>query len=243
MSPIKTFLTNKYIRIFGILALISGVIFVIWALIPSTANILNLDKIRTNPNFELIQNDNYLILRKKNALNTTGLIFYPGAKVDSWAYLNTLEPLVNQDKLTLFITKPPLHYAFFQPNGAKQVEVENKEIKTWIIGGHSLGGVFACDYFKKNSNISSLILIGSYCTNEAGIDSRPSLSISGTQDGLIQTEKSQKNVFQNTQFIKIEGMNHAQAGDYGDQLGDKQATISNDDAKAQIVVAIREFLK
>ena len=45
-----------------------------------------------------------------------------------------------------------------------------------------------------------------------------------------------------TQYVVIDGGNHAQFGDYGPQPGDNEATISRADQQSQVVAAVVQFL-
>jgi pimeloyl-ACP methyl ester carboxylesterase len=63
-------------------------------------------------------------------------------------------------------------------------------------------------------------------------------SIYGTRDGLVSLEEietSRQLLPADTQFVPIEGGNHAQFGWYGPQSGDLSATISRDEQQSQIV--------
>jgi pimeloyl-ACP methyl ester carboxylesterase len=71
------------------------------------------------------------------------------------------------------------------------------------------------------------------------------VSIIGSKDGLGTdqgVEATRQLLPESTQFITIEGGNHAQFGWYGEQPGDAEATITRDDQQAQALQATLELL-
>lgn len=189
------------------------------------------------------------ILPKDNLCQTpnctpTGFIFYPGAKVDAQAYFYKLGYLVTkQDKpIQLFIIKPPLHLAIFGINQATEIIENNPEIKQWILGGHSLGGAMACEYVASHTDIIKyFVLLGSHCSNDLSHVDLKVVSIHGSLNGVLEPEKvmsNRKNLPPNNEDFTIEGMNHAQAGNYGEQSGDNTATKADDAVKEEIIALI-----
>jgi len=71
------------------------------------------------------------------------------------------------------------------------------------------------------------------------------LSIYGTNDmaGMEQFSETSVLLPASTEYVVIEGGNHAQFGDYGPQPGDKQATISRTEQQTQVVNAVVKFLE
>jgi hypothetical protein len=71
------------------------------------------------------------------------------------------------------------------------------------------------------------------------------ISIYGTKDmaGMEPFDKSRLQLPADTQFVIIEGGNHAQFGSYGPQAGDNPATISPEEQWAQIADATAKFLE
>jgi hypothetical protein len=171
----------------------------------------------------------------------TGVIFYPGAKIDSRAYFYKLDFLTNGKpfKTKLFITKPPLRLAFFGINQADEIIKKNPDIKNWTIGGHSLGGAMSCEYAKSHTEkITELLLMGAYCGSSLHDTNLKVISIHGSLDGVLTPQKvaeNKKNLPDSVKDFIISGMNHAQVGNYGDQSGDKPATKSDEEVKMEIV--------
>jgi hypothetical protein len=245
-NNLKNFITNKYTRIFGTTALVSGLIFATWSIVPLNPVQSDLDIVLKDEQIVVQERDSYIIMKSKNNIAKAGLIFYPGAKVDSRAYLYKLSALVKQDNFAIYISKPFLHYAFNDINAASKIINENTDIKGWVIGGHSLGGAMACSYIKNQTQIKYLLLMGSYCSDDISSSDKKVLSIVGSEDGLLTPSKIDKyksNVPKDTRFITIDGMNHAQIGNYGDQLGDKPAKSPDSFTKLRITDAINSFVR
>lgn len=73
----------------------------------------------------------------------------------------------------------------------------------------------------------------------------PVASISGTQDGLSTPAKIEESVEllpADTVFTVLDGVSHAQFGDYGLQPGDGIPTVSDALARERIAAASLEFL-
>ena len=75
---------------------------------------------------------------------TTGLIFVPGARVDSRAYAHVLRPLVEAGYFVA-VLKEPLGLSVLDPNHAETLLEVHPEIRYWALAGHSLGGVTAAE--------------------------------------------------------------------------------------------------
>jgi pimeloyl-ACP methyl ester carboxylesterase len=168
------------------------------------------------------------------------IIFYPGARVEAAAYAARLRPLAEHG-YAVFIVEFPLHLAFFGADRAAGVMAAHPEIQTWAIGGHSLGGAFACSFLAGRKDIKGLILYASYPAVD--LSKRTELvavSLYGTNDGLAtvdRIEKARPTMPPQTQYVAIEGGNHSYFGDYGMQAGDGLPTISREAAARQIAAA------
>ena len=116
-----------------------------------------------------------------------------------------------------------------------------------MIGGHSLGGVFASDYAVNHQDkIKGVIYLASYPSANVSNATFKALSIRGSLDGLTLAEDISGNLKkfpENTTFITIQGGNHFNFGDYGIQSGDNNSTITRDQQQNQTINAMLEFLK
>ncbi|TDN45373.1 alpha/beta hydrolase family protein [Curtobacterium flaccumfaciens] len=174
--------------------------------------------------------------------NGVGIVFIPGAKVDPYAYMATFRQVVASGT-TVVITKPTLHLAFFDTRGLSTFEAHAPSVATWAVGGHSLGGVRACQLAP---DADGLLLLGSYCANDISRSYIDVLSVSGSRDGLSTPAKvdAARHLLPSTATMtEVTGANHADFGAYGDQPGDRTATISRAEARAQIGDAVEEWVR
>ena len=79
----------------------------------------------------------------------TGLIFYPGGKVDYRAYAPFAQQVASQGFLVV-IPKMPLNLAVFGVDEAAKVIQSYPQIQHWAVGGHSLGGSMAAHFAFQN---------------------------------------------------------------------------------------------
>ena len=165
----------------------------------------------------------------------TGLIFYPGGKVEETAYLPLLER-IRAGGVTVALVKMPFRLAVFDVKAADAVYAALPAVSRWYLGGHSLGGAMASSYVNGNeSKLAGLILLGAYPINDSPI---PTLCIYGSED--LQLDKTKLAGVANV--LRLEGGNHAQFGNYGIQEGDGTATITRDTQQQQASEAILAFM-
>ena len=167
----------------------------------------------------------------------TALIFYPGAKVETEAYAPLLLDLA-EEGIDTFLIDMPMRMAFFDADAAGDV-MEDYTYDQWVLGGHSLGGTVAASYAADHPDeVDGLVLLAAYPTQEVSV---PLLSIYGTEDGCLdaQVYEEKKELWpEEATEVVIEGGNHAQFGDYGEQRGDEEATISPEEQVEQTTNAI-----
>lgn len=169
-----------------------------------------------------------VILRPTGSSNGVGIVFIPGAKVDPYAYLATFDGVAAAGT-TVVITKPTLNLAFFDTRSLGTFERHAPEVKTWAVGGHSLGGVRACQ-LATTPGTQGLLLLGSYCANDLRSSGLDVLSLSGSRDGLstpAKVDAARHLLPASETSVVIRGADHAQFGHYGEQPGDDPATVSH----------------
>jgi len=192
-------------------------------------------KVWDNPNIRVTSTDHSLVLEPTGGTgdrSDVGLVFIPGAKVDPYAYMYKLSGIVERLGVTVVITKPTLNLAFFDTRPLTDFTADAPDVTTWLIGGHSLGGVRAC-MLADDPAVAGLVLFGSYCATDLSTAELTVTSIAGENDGLSTPQKiadAAGNLPDDTTFVEIPGANHASFGDYGRQSGDGEATISSDEA-------------
>ena len=182
-----------------------------------------------------------VVMTPTGTADGTGIVFIPGAKVDPYAYMATFRQVVASGT-TVVITKPTLNLAFFDTRPLATFEAHAPRVTTWAVGGHSLGGVRACQLAQ---DADGLLLLGSYCANDVARSTIDVLSVSGSRDGLSTPDKvaaARDRLPTTARMVEITGANHADFGAYGDQPGDRTATISRAAAREQISAAIEDWV-
>jgi pimeloyl-ACP methyl ester carboxylesterase len=195
-----------------------------------------------------VETGKWTVFRPVGQTPDTALIYYPGGRVDYRSYAPYARKIAEAGYLVV-LTPMPLSLAVMSPGRAADVIQAFPEIKTWAIGGHSLGGAMAANYaYQHPDQIKGLVLLASY---PAGSDNlAPSgvkvISIYGTRDGLAtggKIDASKALLPADTQFVAIDGGNHGQFGWYGPQSGDNSATISREQQQDEVVSAVVAFLQ
>lgn len=167
-----------------------------------------------------------------NVPTGSGLILYPGARVDPRAYA-VLAGDIAAAGHPVVVVKCAFDIALL----CGTPDVPNDRV--WAVGGHSLGGVAAARQVEA-TDAAGLVFWASFPADDQSGLSIPVASISGTEDGLstpADIANSAANLPPTAVFTAIEGANHAHFGDYGEQSGDGTATIDRSAAQAQIVAA------
>lgn len=241
----KKSLRFKIIKgIIGVL-IVSISMFFIYVSFYYKANDLAMESLKTDAKVEVKENGDILFKPLYNAKNV-GFIFYPGAKVEASAYAPMAREIAASG-YTVVIAKMKFNLAILSPNEADNIIKENKNINTWIIGGHSLGGVMAADYSIKNEKIRGLVLLASYPKSGEyfGEKDIKVLSLWGSNDKVadLSKVKNAKDVMpRGAEFIEIKGGNHGGFGDYGHQKGDGDASITNKEQMSYTSKTIIKFI-
>lgn len=177
----------------------------------------------------------------------TGLVFYPGGRVDPRAYAPAARAIAAEGYLVVVVPMP-LNLAVFAPHRAEKVLAAYPQIQTWAVGGHSLGGAMAARFAHQHlDRVQGLVLWAAYPASADDL-SRSGLavaSIYGTRDGLATRRKidgSRGLLPLDTDWVAIGGGNHAQFGWYGVQPGDNEATISRHEQQEQVIAATLTWL-
>lgn len=178
----------------------------------------------------------------------TGLVFYPGGRVDARSYAPLAREIASQGH-TVIVTKMPLSLAVLDADAAATF-VDSPEypwVLTWAVGGHSLGGAMAAGFAANNPEVDGLALLAAYATEGSDLTSREIdvLDIVGTRDEVLTKEAweaGQALLPAKRTTLTIEGGNHAQFGSYGPQPGDGEATISATEQREITADAIDDLL-
>ena len=170
------------------------------------------------------------------------MIFYPGAKVDTEAYLPLMKRIADNG-VDCFLADMPLRLALLNKNAADQF-ISHYSYDCWLLGGHSMGGMVAAGYAAQHPDkVDGVVLLAAY-PNEKMNDAAGLLSIYGTEDGVLNRKAYEKPkplfppLF--TEIV-MNGGNHSQFGSYHLQSDDGEASITASEQQAQTAFAIRKF--
>lgn len=221
----------RWLWILPALLLLAVLGFVAWGLTPLGPTELALQALETGDGVTVTEAAGGWAFSPRSSEPTSGFVFYPGGRVDARSYAPLAREIASRGYLVV-IPKVPLSLAFFDINAADKAHAEFPKIKTWVVGGHSLGGVAAALYAQSNPFVArGLVLYASYPTGGADFSESglPAASITGTLDGVVNKQSladSYPKLPADADLTPILGGNHAQFGSYGTQPGDNPATIT-----------------
>jgi hypothetical protein len=228
-----------------VLAAVLG--FMIWAVTPSGPMPQAVAALDTDEHVTVVR-DGLIVFRPNEMAPTTGLVFYPGAHVDPVSYAPAMRALAEQGFLVV-IAPMPLNLAVLDSDRAADVIAEFQEIRRWAVGGHSLGGAMAAAFVASDpAAVEGLVLWAAYPSSGDDLSAWEGqvTSVSATEDGLATPEdivRTTPLLPAGTEFVTVDGGNHAQFGWYGEQRGDGVATIGREDQQSQTVAATLRLLR
>ncbi|MCR5079702.1 MAG: alpha/beta hydrolase [Bacilli bacterium] len=185
--------------------------------------------------------DYYLFDHKTNT--DKAIIFYGGAKVEEKAY-GPLMRMISEEGVDVYLIKMPFRFALLDTDKADKVFSESTYPSLYLMG-HSLGGTTLSMYLSgAPSPYKGIIFLASYPSK--AIDSYFNvISIYGSNDKVLNKEEYEKNKANfpsNYKEVVIEGGNHGYFGNYGEQKGDGEASISRNEQQRQTKDAIVPLL-
>lgn len=209
------------------------------------------------------ENSEFILLTSLNLdKSKSGIIFYPGGLVDPHAYINVLQPFAIEDNRAVVIVKTISNLAILNTQKANSIIDKLDGLSGWIVGGHSLGGSVACINISNQPNyFNALFLLASYSSKDISATNMPIISITGSNDLVLDKQKFEDNKTNlsteiaitnpdeiadtgtdgTTIYYQLDGGNHAQFGNYGEQKGDGQATIDSGTQQSLVFDALQRF--
>lgn len=176
----------------------------------------------------------------------TGMIFYPGGKVEYTSYIPLMQEFASQGVFGVLINMP-LNLAVLDINAADGIQQQYPNIEKWYIGGHSLGGAMAAKYLSENEeNFEGLVLMGAYSTENYSDTDLKIISIYGSEDKVMSYDKYEKyktNLPSDFLEIIIDGGCHSYFGMYGKQEGDGIPTITNEKQIIKTAESVTYWMK
>ncbi len=197
------------------------------------------ESVLTDPTITVEEHADAVVLRPAEETRTSiGLVFYPGAKVDAEAYARRLSGIVAEGSAAVVIVRPWLRLAIVDPRGLSTFTDYSPGTESWMVGGHSMGGVRACS---AADEADALVLFGSYCAADLSGDQLPVLSLSGSEDGLSTPQKvadAREKLPASATMIEIQGASHSSFGDYGAQKGDGSPHIDDEQMNSTVTAEL-----
>lgn len=184
---------------------------------------------------------------------TPALVFLPGGGVDPHAYVPLVRRIAERG-VPVALVRLPWRMAFSE---SAQAETWSRvlrartllgETRPLVLAGHSRGAALTATFASSHGALlSGLIMIGTTHPRDHDLSNLtiPVLKVAATRDCVANPEASQANAHNlpsSTQWVVIDGGNHAQFGYYGTQLGDCSAMISRQDQQDQTLGAILPWL-
>ncbi len=220
----------RWLWVIPVLLAIAVGAFVWWGLTPLGPSDVALAALESGDGVTVSEGAGGWVFMPRGEEPTRGLVYYPGGHVDVRSYAPPARELARRGYLVV-VPAMPLSLAMLKPNAADAAIAAYPSVRTWVIAGHSLGGVAAASYaYKHPEVVRGLVLYASY---PSGVDFSdrplPVASRTGTRDGVVNRDNlnaSYALLPRDADTTPIEGGNHGQFGSYGPQPGDETATIT-----------------
>jgi hypothetical protein len=220
-----------------LLAVLAGA--VAW-LRPFPATQVALDALADDDVVEVRETSGWYAFVPRDADATTGLVYSPGARVEVRATAAVLRPLAEAGYVVVAL-KEPLGIALTSPDQSGSAIAAFDDVQSWVVGGHSLGGVAASSFAAAHDDVvDGLLLHASYPLGDMSRADVRVTSVWGSRDGLTtaeDVEASRATLPASTTFVEVPGAVHAFFADYGPQPGDGTPDVWRAEAQVQIVEA------
>lgn len=195
----------------------------------------------------IVESEPWLIFRPRDVEPSTGLIFYPGGRIDPRGYAPLLRPIAEEGYLVV-VPSMPINMAIFNASAADRIITHFSEIESWAIAGHSVGGTAAAIYSAKNpEKIAGLAIWASYPADSTDLSQSviPVYSIYGELDPRANpTAVAGRDYLlpDDAVYVEISGGDHHQFGSYLIKPDEDHAAIPREDQHQQIIQATLELL-
>lgn len=220
--------------------------FAAWGATPHSTNRDALIEVYARDDLVVTTADDLLVLRPSDTdgpLSGQAMLFWPGARVDPHAYAGRFADFVAHTGMTVVIPRPTLNFALLDPRGPTDFRAIAAPATVTGVGGHSMGGVKACQEAAETGGVS-LVLLAAYCAEDISGSDIAALSMVGSHDLLLSTEDIDTGISRlpgDATVLTVQGANHALFGDYGPQPGDGPARISAEELGAELATALEDF--
>ncbi|GAB3959273.1 alpha/beta hydrolase [Spirosoma harenae] len=235
---------RNVLRLIWVLA---GLGFISWNFISYQPHNLDPNTFVSTNAIQVSQTDNWIAFQAKTAKKPV-LIFFPGAMVDPKVYAPLARHIAEAGYST-YIIKMPWRMASYGYQRINDLFNFADTTKQYVLCGHSQGGKMAAQFvYEHPGKMAGLILIGTSHPRDIDLSTTtiPVMKLCATNDGLASLREVNQNKIKlpaKTEYVQIQGGNHAQFGYYGSQLGDDEATISRSEQQILSEQAILRFLR
>ena len=236
------------IGVIGVLV-VGAALFVLWARTPLGPAESAASALASDAQVTVTELDAGWLFSPAHERVATGVVLYPGGRVAPESYAPLARAIAAEGGAAVALASMPLNLAVFDPGRADALMDAAPGIQRWVVGGHSLGGAMAAAYAMSSDDarVKGVVLLAAYPADstelaESGLHV---MSLLGSEDDVVDRptwDEGAERLPADTVYLVIEGGNHAQFGDYGEQPGDGVATISAADQQRQTVAAILELL-
>lgn len=200
----------------------------------------------------------YYAYRPRVSCPLWGLLLFPGGGVDFRAYAPIARELARCGLLVV-VQHVPFGFALFDHDRALGPDGNLRrtfpQVRHWVVGGHSLGGVAAACYARRQpSDVAGLVLWAAFPSPTHSLASLglPVASLWGSHDGLVPpglVRQTRHLLPHHSSLVEVPGANHTQFGDYWDgrdeefvQQGDRPALISRRQQRRLVVEHTHRFI-
>lgn len=235
------------LRIFKTVWMLGGLVFILWLFYNYQSHEVDGSCLSDDASVSVETTRDFFVFSPRKKTDTI-LIFFPGAMVETKAYIPLCRAIA-KNGYKVYLMDMPWRLASRGYNKPKELNLLSDTTKTYLLAGHSQGGKMAAQFVYENPGmIDKLVLIATTHPRDISLaDSQaPILKIYGSRDGVADEQSILKNKGKlplSAKFVRIEGANHAQFGYYGSQLGDNHAGISREDQHRQTLGHILHFLR
>jgi dienelactone hydrolase len=174
-----------------------------------------------------------------------GIILYPGCTVDKRSYAPLARRLAHRG-YQVIISENDLESVF--KNKARDLMNINKEVKRWVMLGHSFGGILASEIAHYNPDkVCGVVLLSSFPIKRFQNKNIHFLDIRASNDKILNNTFADASYkffvpSKNYKNLTIEGGNHANFAYYNKQKGDGIATIDRETQQKILFSNILKFL-
>jgi len=188
-----------------------------------------------------VEADDWQVFRPaRDGLPEHGMIFYPGGFAEPAAYAPLLREIAAAGFLVVN-TPAPFDLALFARDEALAVMDAYREVRSWTLAGHSMGGAVAGQFAAQHKDrLAGLVLWAAYPFENPALAASglPVTSIYASADSFATVEEiaaGKTYLPADTHYVQIDGGDHYQFGSFAE--APVNASISLEEQHAAILQA------